>query len=285
MSVSKSPWGSTQQEITSPPSPGLSRTRERGEGKSDLREIIIEISHLKNFLGGLWVHEDVNLSVNQGEIVAILGGSGSGKTTILRSILMLLKPTEGSIKIFGHKLSECTAKQAYYIRRRWGVLFQQSALFSSLTVLENVMFPLNEFTKLSLETKRELALLKISMSGLPASAAKKFPAELSGGMQKRAALARALIMDPELLFLDEPTSGLDPRSARDFEELILHLRDWLNLTVVMVSHDLDLLKRTTDKVIFLGEGKVLAETTLEELIKMQHPLIMDYFSGIRGKIE
>ena len=249
-----------------------------------MSEALIEISQLQNRFGNTWVHEDVNMTVNRGEIVAIVGGSGSGKTTILRCILMLLKPTSGSIKVFGHDLDECGPNQAYQIRRRWGVLFQQSALFSSLTVLENVMFPLREFTKLPKQTQKELALLKISMAGLELSAADKTPAELSGGMQKRAALARALVMDPELLFLDEPTSGLDPKSASDFDELILHLRNTLDLTVVMISHDLDSLSRITDKVIFLGEGKVLAETSMENLVTMQHPLIVDYFSSTRGRI-
>lgn len=238
---------------------------------------IIEIQGLKNYLGGEWVHKDVNLTVNQGEIFAIIGGSGSGKTTILRSLLMLLKPTAGTIKIFGEDISKLNGLQQDQLRRRWGMLFQQSALFSGLTVIENVMFPMQEFTNLDQRFIRELAMLKILLVGLPKEAANKFPAELSGGMQRRAAAARAIAMDPELLFLDEPTTGLDPSSARLFDDLILFLRDSLNLTIVMVSHDVESLKKITDRVAFIGEGKVLSVAPVQELMKSSNPLIEDYF--------
>lgn len=244
---------------------------------------IIEVRHLKNYLGDQWVHEDVNFTINRGEIVAIVGGSGSGKTTILRSLLMLLIPTSGSIKIFDQELIGCDEKTATHIRRRFGMLFQHSALFSSLTLLENVMFPMDEFTHLPKSLKHDIALLKILLAGLPASAAVKYPSELSGGMQKRAALSRAIALDPELLFLDEPTAGLDPNSADAFDELLLHLRDNLGLTVVMVTHDLDSIWRVTDKVIFLGEGKVLAEKPIHEMIKDPNPLIQAFFNGPRGR--
>ncbi|WP_028388924.1 ABC transporter ATP-binding protein [Legionella fairfieldensis] len=240
-------------------------------------EPLIEIKGLKNYLGGQWVHSDVNLTVSKGEILAIIGGSGSGKTTILRSLLMLLKPTAGSLKIFGEEITHLTSHKANAIRRRWGMMFQHSALFTAMTVLENILFPMREFTSLDFDFMKELAMLKISLVGLPKEAAGKFPSELSGGMQRRAAAARALAMDPELLFLDEPTTGLDPHSARQFDELILFLRDTLHLTIVMISHDMESLKRV-DRIAFIGEGKILDVAPFEELKKNPHPLIADYFS-------
>ncbi|WP_133130969.1 ABC transporter ATP-binding protein [Legionella yabuuchiae] len=239
---------------------------------------VIEIEGLKNYLGGQWVHSDVNLTVKKGEILAIIGGSGSGKTTILRSILMLLKPTAGSIKVFGKDVLNIGEQEANKIRQRWGMLFQHSALFSALTVLENIMFPMKELTELSAHFRRQLAMLKLSLVGLSKETAGKFPSELSGGMQRRAAAARAIAMDPELLFLDEPTSGLDPLSAKKFDELILFLRDALNLTVVVVSHDIESLKRISDRVAFVGKGKILSVEPIESLMNNDNPLIADYFS-------
>lgn len=241
---------------------------------------IIEIRGLKNYLGGQWVHTDVNLTIEKGEILAIIGGSGSGKTTILRSLLMLLKPTAGSLKVFGEEVTALNANEANALRRRWGMLFQHSALFSAMTVLENIRFPMQEFTSLGKNFMEELAMLKISLVGLPKEAAGKYPSELSGGMQRRAAAARAIAMDPELLFLDEPTTGLDPRSARQFDELVLFLRKALGLTIVMISHDIESLKRTTDRVAFVGEGKILAVAPIGELMKNPHPLIAEYFSKL-----
>lgn len=245
-----------------------------------MSESIIEIKGLKNYLGGQWVHSGVDLTVQKGEILAIIGGSGSGKTTILRSVLMLMKPTAGDIKVFGQDISHLDAQEALALRRRWGMLFQHSALFSSMTVLENVMFPMQEFTNLEHEFMYELALLKIALVGLPQEAAGKLPSELSGGMQRRAAAARAIAMDPELLFLDEPTTGLDPLSARRFDDLIVFLRDSLKLTIVMVSHDIESLKRTTDRVAFIGDGKVLSIEPIKELMKNKHKIIADYFSKV-----
>lgn len=239
---------------------------------------VIEIKGLKNCLGGQWVHSDVNLTVEQGEILAIIGGSGSGKTTILRSLLMLLKPTAGTIKVFGEDISKLNAHEAFMLRRRWGMLFQHSALFSAMSVLENVMFPMREFTDLEPGFMEALARLKIALVGLPNEAAGKLPSELSGGMQRRAAAARAIAMDPELLFLDEPTTGLDPRGARLFDDLVVFLRDSLNLTIVMISHDIESLKRTTDRVAFVGDGKILSVEPIKELMKNKNPLIADYFS-------
>ncbi|MDR3442777.1 MAG: ATP-binding cassette domain-containing protein [Legionella sp.] len=245
-----------------------------------MSEPVIEIKGMKNYLGNQWVHTNINLTVEKGEILAIIGGSGSGKTTILRSLLMLLKPTAGTIKVFGQDLSHLDAHQSFLLRRRWGMLFQHSALFSSMTVLENVMFPMQEFTNLAPEFMRELALLKIALVGLPKEAGNKLPSELSGGMQRRAAAARAIAMDPELLFLDEPTTGLDPHSARLFDDLVVFLRNSLNLTIVMVSHDIESLKRTTDRVAFIGEGRIISVEPIKELMKNKNKMIVDYFSHV-----
>lgn len=241
---------------------------------------IIEIAGLKNEISGQIIHKDVNLNVKKGEILAIIGGSGSGKTTILRCLLMLLKPTTGVIKIFGEDIAKLDPLEAVNLRKRWGMLFQHSALFSSLTLLENIMFPIEELTKLPQKFIAQLAMLKISLVGLPLDAAHKYPFELSGGMQRRAAAARSIAMDPELLFLDEPTTGLDPRSARLFDELVLFLRDTLKLTIVMVSHDLESLKKATDRVAFVGEGKILEVAPITQLMQSKNPVIAKYFSKI-----
>jgi phospholipid/cholesterol/gamma-HCH transport system ATP-binding protein len=247
-------------------------------------EAIVEVKGLSNFLGGNWVHKDLNIKVFRGEIYAIVGGSGSGKTTLLRSILMLQKPNSGEVNVFGVNMFEASQKETLKVRRRWGMLFQHGALFSSLTVLENILFPLKEFTKLSTSLLNEIAMMKIAMTGLPEDAAFKLPGELSGGMLKRAALSRALALEPELLFLDEPTSGLDPQGAGEFDELIRGLKQALNLTIVMVSHDLDSLWEVSDRVAFLGEGRVLAEQPMSELVKNPDPIIQNYFSGPRGSL-
>ena len=241
-------------------------------------QAIIEIKGLKNYLGGQWVHSDINMTVKKGEILAIIGGSGSGKTTILRSIVMLQKPTAGTIRVFGQDINTLNEQAANTLRKRWGMLFQHSALFSAMTVLENIIFPMKELTTLPKPFMQKLALLKLSLVGLPADAASKYPAQLSGGMQRRAAAARAIAMDPELLFLDEPTSGLDPLSARQFDELIVFLRNTLNLTVVIVSHDIESLKRCTDSVAFIGAGKIISQQPIDALMKNTSPLIADYFS-------
>ncbi|HLF67166.1 MAG TPA: ATP-binding cassette domain-containing protein, partial [Gammaproteobacteria bacterium] len=215
---------------------------------------LIEISGLVNRFDSNIVHDHLDLNIDRGEVLAIIGGSGSGKTTLLRSILMLHQPNAGKIKVFDVDVLNCSPRQAEKVQRRWGVAFQNNALFSSLTVLENIMFPLKEFTDLSFELRRELALLKILLVGLKAEVSELYPSELSGGMLKRAALARAMALDPEVLFLDEPTAGLDPNSAGALDELIIHMRDDLGLTIVVVTHDLDTLWRVPDRVAFLGEG-------------------------------
>lgn len=246
-------------------------------------ENIIEVKHLKNQLGDTLVHQDVNFTIKRGEIVAIIGGSGCGKTTLLRSILHLLIPTGGTISVFGANIIDASEKELLSVQKRWGVMFQSSALFSSLTVLENILYLLDEYAALSSHSKKEMAKLKIAMSGLEADAAYKYPAELSGGMKKRAALARAIALDPELIFLDEPTAGLDPKSAGDLDDLILEMRKNLGLTFVMVTHDLDTLWYVPDRVIFLGEGTVLADQSMLELRENPHPAIQSYFSGHRAR--
>ena len=244
---------------------------------------VIEIRGLGTRFGPLVVHEDLDLEVRRGEVLALVGGSGSGKTTLLREIIMLLAPSAGSIRLLGEELAGIGEADALRLRRRFGVLFQMGALFSSLTVLENVMVPLREHTDLPREWLRELAALKMALAGLPAHAADKLPRQLSGGMLKRASLARSLALDPELLFLDEPTAGLDPLSAGALDELVLQLKESLGLTIVMVTHDLDSLWRTTDRVAFLGERRVIGLAPMRELVQSPHPLIRDYFDCPRAQ--
>lgn len=242
---------------------------------------IIEIKNLKNRLGGEWVHKDISLTVNKGEIIAVVGASGAGKTVLMETILMLQKPIAGSIKVFDIDVIHASLEEAIRVRRRWGVLFQQGALFSSLTLLENVTFPLRQFTHLPKRLQEKIGLLKIALVGLPNNAVHKYPAELSGGMIKRAALARAMALDPEILFLDEPTSGLDPKSSDELEDLILNLRNGLGLTVVVNTHSLDMLWRISDRVAFLGQGKLIAACPIKDLVKNPNPMIQEYFSGVK----
>lgn len=244
---------------------------------------IIEVKSITNQFGSRIIHQDLSLSVNRGEILAIVGDSGSGKTTLLRSLLMLLKPSAGQVKIFDQDISRCTEKEAQYVRQRWGVMFQQGALFSSMTVLGNILFPLKEFTDLSHSLQEEIALLKLALVGLSTDVANQFPSQLSGGMRKRVALARAIALDPELIFLDEPTAGLDPASASALDALVMHLHETLDLTVVMITHDLDTLWRVPDRVAFLGEKKVLDVASMKELSRSEIPQIKNYFAGERGK--
>jgi len=245
--------------------------------------LAIDVKDLKVQFGDHAVINGLNFSVQKGEIIGIVGGSGSGKTTLLRAMLLLQKATAGSISILGDALLNASPAALLSIQRRWGVLFQQNALFSSLTVLENVCFPLLEHTHLDKQTIQQLGLLKILLAGLPIDAAYKYPSELSGGMEKRAALARAIVLDPELLFLDEPTAGLDPNSAEAFDELILNLQSTMGLTVIIVTHDLDTLWKVTNRVAFLGEGKVLCIDSMQQLVKNPHPAIQKFFGGARGR--
>jgi phospholipid/cholesterol/gamma-HCH transport system ATP-binding protein len=249
----------------------------------DAASSIIEVRGLRTQFGSEVIHDALDFAVRRGEIVALVGGSGSGKTTLLRAIIMLLQPTAGSIRLLGEEVIGISDSAAFRLRRRFGMLFQQGALFSSLTVRENVAVPLREHTRLPARLIAEIADLKIVLAGLPVEAANKLPRELSGGMLKRAALARALALDPALLFLDEPTAGLDPVSAGAFDQLVVQLKESLGLTVVMVTHDLDTLWQATDRVAFLGEKRVIGYAPMRELTVTQHPLIQAYFAGPRGR--
>jgi phospholipid/cholesterol/gamma-HCH transport system ATP-binding protein len=246
-------------------------------------EPIIEIERLNTRFGAAVVHEDVSLSVRRGEIFALVGASGCGKSTLLRAAIALVAPSSGSIRVFGQEVTGLSDEEALPLRRRWGVMFERGALFSSLTVTENVAMVIEEHVATGARLAAELAALKIALTGLPADAGPKYPAELSGGMRKRAALARALALDPELLFLDEPTAGLDPLSASGIDELVRQLRDALGLTILMVTHDLDLLWRAADRVGVLHEGRILGLGTMQELSRASHPLIKEYFYGPRGR--
>ncbi|MEQ1661793.1 MAG: ABC transporter ATP-binding protein [Thiobacillus sp.] len=246
------------------------------------REPVIEVSSVATQLGGHVIHRDLNLSVGRGEVVALIGGSGTGKSVLLREIIGLLKPQAGTIRLFGQSVGDGSPAQMNALRRRFGVLFQDGALFTSLSVEDNVATPLFEHTGLPHATCRRLARLKLALAGLPPDAATKRPSELSGGMRKRVALARALALDPELLFLDEPTSGLDPISARAFDHLIRLLADNLGLTVFLVTHDLDTLFSIIDRVIVLSDGKVLGSGTLADLKQMNDPWLRDYFAARAG---
>lgn len=250
---------------------------------AEAREPIIEIQNLETRFGKTLIHQNISLEIYRREIFAIVGGSGSGKSTLLREIIMLVPPTAGSIQIFGEECGNMDETRAARLRSRLGMMFQQGALFGSLTVLENVALPLREHTRLSSRLITQLALHKIELVGLPLEAAVKYPRELSGGMIKRAAVARALALDPELLFLDEPSSGLDPVSAAALDALILELSSSLNLTVVLVTHDLDSLWQVTDRAAFLGEKTLLGLGTVAELASSPHPLIHAYFQGPRGR--
>ena len=245
---------------------------------------VVEIQNLKTVYGKHCVHDDLNLQIWPSDVIGIIGGSGSGKTTLLRKILMLEAITAGTINVFGQNIGHINNHVAQQIQRRWGVTFQQGALFSGLNVWENIAFPLQEFCKLPRILYREIALMKMELVGLPLATAYQYPVELSGGMLKRVAVARAIAMDPELLFLDEPTAGLDPISAHKLDELIVKLHHHLGLTVIIVTHDLDTLWTITNKVAFLGEKKVLNVAPVAAMVKDEHPLIKNYFSSPRTHV-
>jgi phospholipid/cholesterol/gamma-HCH transport system ATP-binding protein len=248
-----------------------------------MTEAVIEVRDLNSRFGSAVVHAGVSFTVQRGEVFALVGASGCGKTTLLREMIVLQAPVSGSIRIFGQEVTGLGDEQALALRRRWGVMFERGALFSALTVAENVAMVLEEHTRLSAQLRTEVAAVKIALTGLPADAGQKYPSELSGGMRKRAALARALALDPELLFLDEPTAGLDPLSAGGIDELVRQLRDALGLTILMVTHDLDLLWRAADRVAVLGDGRILGIGTMPELSKSDHPVVHEYFYGPRGR--
>ena len=229
------------------------------------------------------VHSEVNLEVRRSEIFAVVGGSGSGKSTLLREMILLQRPDSGSIRVLGVDLQDVDDAEALALRQRWGVMFQHGGLFESLTVLENVGLPLREHTALGDRLIDEIAGWKLAMTGLKPEVGAQYPSELSGGMMKRASLARALALDPELLFLDEPTAGLDPDSADGVDELVRRLRDQFGLTIVMITHDLDLLWQVTDRVAVLADGKVQGVGSMAELAQLDQSAVRPFFDGARGR--
>jgi len=240
---------------------------------------VIKVENIVTKFGSKVIHDGVSLTVNEGEIYAILGESGSGKSVLLKEIVMLLKPFSGDIYIFGKNIKNLTNKEILELKKNWGVLFQFGALFTSLSVANNIAFILNEYTNLSKKLINYIVDEKLEMVGLDVSVRDLYPHELSGGMIKRAALARTLALDPKLLFLDEPTSGLDPVSARAFDELIVNLRDILNLTVVMITHDLDTISNIVDRMSILADKKVVAKGTLKEVLSSTHPFVEKFFKN------
>jgi phospholipid/cholesterol/gamma-HCH transport system ATP-binding protein len=254
---------------------------------SDTQQPVISIRGLVNRFGDQLVHDQLDLDVRRGEIIGVVGGSGTGKSVLMRSIIGLQQPESGSISVFGTSMldKEEDDPEQIAIRRRWGVLFQGGALFSTLTVSENVQVPIREYyPELGATLRDEIAAYKILMTGLPANAGPKFPSELSGGMKKRAGLARALALDPDLLFLDEPTAGLDPIGAAAFDEQTRALQQTLGLTVFLITHDLDTLHAICDRVAVLADHKVTAVGTIPELLALDHPWIQEYFNGPRGRM-
>jgi phospholipid/cholesterol/gamma-HCH transport system ATP-binding protein len=258
---------------------------DNGNGKSNGTgsDVIIRVRDLVVGFGATNVLDHLDLDVYRGEILGFVGASGAGKSVLMRTIIGLLPRREGEITVLGVELSKASEAERRAVERRWGVLFQHGALFSSLTVAENIQFPMREYLKLSQQLMDEIAIAKLEMVGLDPSVRNKFPSELSGGMIKRVALARALALDPEILFLDEPTSGLDPIGAGDFDELIATMQRTLGLTVFMVTHDLDSLHTVCDRIAVLADGKVIAAGTMDVMLASRHPWLKAYFQGKRAR--
>ncbi|MBF9031146.1 ATP-binding cassette domain-containing protein [Rhodobacterales bacterium HKCCE3408] len=248
-----------------------------------MAEPIIRCRGIVNQFGSQVVHDHLDLDVYPGEILGVVGGSGTGKSVLLRTIAGLNRPKSGTVEVLGTDILHASEDAAMQVQRRWGVMFQDGALFSALTVRENVEVPLRAVPGLSPKLRRELADLKISMSGLPYFAGDKYPSELSGGMRKRAGLARALALDPDIVFLDEPTAGLDPIGAADFDQLIASLRETMGLTVFLVTHDLDTLHAICTRIAVLAEKRVYVTGTMAEMLKVDHPWIRAYFHGPRAR--
>src|SRR5450631_997286 len=253
------------------------------QGNEQTPESVIEINKVSTHFGDHVVHSELDLQVRHAEIFALVGGSGSGKSTLLREMFLLHRPDSGSIRVLGVDLHQLGDDEALALRRRWGVVFQHGGLFGSLTVQENVGLPLREHTELGNGLIDDLSNWKLAISGLTPEVGAQYPSELSGGMMKRASLARALALDPELLFLDEPTAGLDPLSADGVDELVRKLRDLFGLTIVIITHDLDLLWQVVDRVAVLAEGKVQGVGSMPELSRMDNPIIRQFFDGPRGR--
>lgn len=250
---------------------------------ASLDDAVIDIRQLSTRFGRKLVHQGLDLVVHRAEIFAVIGGSGSGKSTLLREMILLQRPDAGVIRILGQDIHALCRGDALALRQRWGVMFQHGGLFGALTVLENVGLPLREHTALPEALIDDIATWKLALAGLSPAVGAQYPAQLSGGMLKRASLARALALDPELLFLDEPTAGLDPVSAAGVDQLVRELRDLFGLTIVMITHDLDLLRQTADRVAVLAEGKVQATGSLDELSRLANPAIRPFFDGPRGR--
>jgi phospholipid/cholesterol/gamma-HCH transport system ATP-binding protein len=253
------------------------------QSQSPANVTVVEINKVSTRFGAHVVHSDLDLEVRSSEIFALVGGSGSGKSTLLREMILLQRPDSGSIRVLGVDLQSVADAEAMALCQRWGVMFQNGGLFGSLTVGENVGLPLREHTELEDGLIDEIAAWKLAMTGLKPEVGAQYPSELSGGMMKRASLARALALDPELLFLDEPTAGLDPESADEVEQLVRKLRDLFGLTIVMITHDLDLLWQLADRVAVLADGKVQGIGSMPELSHMDNPAIRKFFDGPRGR--